>query len=573
MTVTTPLQEKTAPNAIVLRFRDVVEPYGFAVVIVASLAIAVYLRIWLLGFSGLNSDEATVGLNARQILHGHFSTFFWGQDYGGVEPYLVAVMFLLFGSSTLVLNATPAVLALLACVVVWRIGRRLFAPAAAVVAATLSFIWPESSVWNSTKEYGFHQVGVLLGLLVVLISVRIIQTAKSNGNDPVRDWMLLGLTAGLGWWATPETLYFTIPSAVFVVLSLRAHGSVEIVKRVIVCLSAVIVGALPWIIASIRDGFATLSTGLPSPVPYSTRLSTFFTHVFPMIMGLRIEGVGQWEVSPGTGQILVVLIGAALVAAMIVLTFRVPDARCLVACLVIYPFLYAAFPTSSFWNDGRYGIALAPIASLVGVGALWQIARPRVARWLSAGILAAALASTVVAVDAGYGGFSKVTTLSGWRANAVPTVTLLGSRLQSLGIRDVYAGYWIAYDLAFLSGGQIAVNPVVLDRNQAESDAVDKASDVAWVFVPPADISQVGGVQTPDLNPGELAEATLASRLTANGIPFRTDQIGPFELVIPRRNVVPEKLLGPPPGVRGTGAARSPERPKTGRTRSPVQER
>ncbi len=546
MTVTTPLQEESAPNAIVLRLRDIVETYGFAILIVASLAIAVYLRIWLLGYSGLNSDEATVGLNARQILHGHFSTFFWGQDYGGVEPYVVAVMFLLFGSSSFVLNATPALLALLACMVVWRIGLRLFAPAAAVVAATLSFIWPESNVWNSTKEYGFHQVGLLLGLLVVWISVRIIQTARSNGKDLVRDWMLLGLTMGLGWWATPETLYFTLPSAVFVVLSLRAHASVEIVKRVIVCLCAGIVGALPWIIASVRDGFATLSTGVPSsPAPYSTRLSIFFTHVFPMIMGLRIEGVGQWEVSPRTGEILVIFVGAALVAAMIVLTLRVPDARLLVGSLVIYPFLYAAFPTSSFWNDGRYGIALAPIAALVGVGALWQIARPRVARWLSAGILAAALVSTVVAVDAGYGGFSKVTTLSGWRANSVPTVTLLGSRLRSLGIQDVYAGYWIAYDLAFLSGGQISVDPVVSDRNQAESDAVDKASDVAWVFVPPAEISQVGGVQTPDLNPDELAEPTLASRLAAKGIPFRIDQIGPFQLVLPRRNVSPEKLLGP----------------------------
>jgi hypothetical protein len=218
---------------------------------------------------------------------------------------------------------------------------------------------------------------------------------------------------------------------------------------------------------------------------------------------------------------------------MVVVAITVPDARLLVGSLALYPFLYAAFPTSSFWNDGRYGIGLGPIAALVAVGALWQIVPRGIARWVSVGILSAALLSTVIAEDAGAGGFSKLATLTGWRANSVPTVTLLSHRLQALGIRDVYAGYWIAYDLAFLSGGSIAVNPLVFDRNQADSHEVANARDVAWVFVPPKQVGMLADqVQSGDLNPDELTEATVAARLTAKRIPFRTERVGPFQLIL-----------------------------------------
>ncbi len=524
-----------------------VERYGLMVMIAVGLAVALYLRLWLLGHAGLNSDEAAVGLNALQIRHGHFSAFVWSQTYGGVEPYLVALMFAVFGSSAFVLNATPVLLAVVAATVVWRIGLRLFPAAAAMTAATLTFVWPESSLWNSTKEYGYHEIGLVLGLLVIWEAVRIVQAAKFDGKDVVRDWVLLGLAIGVGWWATPETLYFTLPAVVVVAFSLRVHGGRAIGTRVLAVVTGAVVGALPWIVASLRVGLSAFGAKTPSPVPYLTRLSTFFTHVLPMLLGLRIEGAGQWEVTPVAGGLLVALLLAGLVAAMITVALRVPDARVLVGSLVIFPFLYAAFPTSWFWNDGRYGIALAPIASLVGIGALWQVARARVARWITVAILAAVVASTVVAVDAGYGGFSNVSRLSDWRANPNSAVTALSAKLQALGIRDVYAGYWVAYDLAFVSAGRIEVAPIVNDRDPAESKAVAGAARVGWVFVPAAHVGEVAGQvgSTTGLDPVVVDEQTLASWMTANGIRFRTTTVGPFLLVLPDKNTWPQGLLGP----------------------------
>src|SRR5580692_9827222 len=66
-----------------------------AAVLVAAGAAVLYgalLRAWLLTHLPLWGDEAIVGLQARAIGSGHFSAFYWGQHYGGLEPYVVAAV-------------------------------------------------------------------------------------------------------------------------------------------------------------------------------------------------------------------------------------------------------------------------------------------------------------------------------------------------------------------------------------------------------------------------------------------------------------------------------------------------
>ena len=169
----------------------------------AVFLVGLLLRLWILWNAPLNADEATAGLVAHQIIHGHTYAFYWGQRYGGVETYFTALNFLIFGQSPFVLNATPAILALVASVLVWRIGIRLFDPAPAVVAAVLSWIWCESSLWNSTRATGFHEVALVLGLILLLQSLRIVQRARHQGSDLLKDWAILGTAGGLGFWASP----------------------------------------------------------------------------------------------------------------------------------------------------------------------------------------------------------------------------------------------------------------------------------------------------------------------------------------------------------------------------------
>ena len=52
------------------------------VLIAAAVVVGLVLRLWLIFHSPLTSDEAVVGLVAQGMLHGHFTTFFWGQQTG-----------------------------------------------------------------------------------------------------------------------------------------------------------------------------------------------------------------------------------------------------------------------------------------------------------------------------------------------------------------------------------------------------------------------------------------------------------------------------------------------------------
>ena len=95
-------------------------PGEIAVLVAAGLAVVygVLLHVWLLVHLPIWGDEAIVGIMARAIDSGHFSAFYWGQHYGGLEPYLVAQGLKIGGGGEPALNATPAVLAAIAAVLV-----------------------------------------------------------------------------------------------------------------------------------------------------------------------------------------------------------------------------------------------------------------------------------------------------------------------------------------------------------------------------------------------------------------------------------------------------------------------
>ena len=285
------------------------------VLLVALVVGGLLLRLWILGNAPLNSDEATAGLVAHEIARGHFFAFYWGQSYGGVEPYVLALSFRVAGQSPLTLNGTPVVLALIGSVLVWRIGLHLFPRPAALVAAVLSWIWSESTLWNSTKEYGFHQVCDVLGLIVLLQAVRIVVAARTAHGDRLSDWFFLGGAIGLGYWASPEIVYFALPGTVVVLVALRHRAGGGIARRLVAMGAAAVIGATPAIWAAATGH----GTAIPSsPATYLSRLGTFFSHVLPMILGLRIEGAGAWELGDRFGPVayalVLVVVGAAAVA-------------------------------------------------------------------------------------------------------------------------------------------------------------------------------------------------------------------------------------------------------------------
>lgn len=565
--------------------------------IAAVVLVGLFLRIWILGREPWSSPTAIPGLMAQQILHGHFYAFYWGQNYGGVEPYVAAVMFALFGQSNFTLELTPIVLDAIAAVLVWRIGRRLFEPRAGVGAALLFWIWPEAYIFDSTLEYGFRFVTLVCGLAVMLIAIRIAQR-----SEPVRwprsissatveapsqsavvrrlDWTALGLFAGIGWWGSPEVTYYLVPAVVF--LGWRLFKRRIDFRPGLLALAVVgaVVGALPWLWANAHSRLGSLRhvQGKTSG-SYVNHLSTLFTHVFPIVLGLRLtanyDNVRQVFV-PGSGGFLVgtngpiwaTVIGeiayAAVVVAVlawIVVLLRRKQALVLVGAALLFPFLYASSPFAFDWQDGRYGLFLAPIVSLLVVSgayaAFQRWGKPRLAIPLT---IVAALTLTLLAA-AQLSPFTPVSSSASrtgwlsWSADPNPGPVRLVSSLEAAHIDHVWAGYYVAVMLDWESRGVITASNVRYGFSPSYS-AVATAKAPAWLFAEPGSARSAGSAldTEPDLlNPacviptsgtcqGPLDPGSFEAFLAQQGIAYRVVPIGPMVAVQPARPI-PQTVL------------------------------
>ncbi len=524
----------------------------WAVVVAGGLvALGVFLRVWLVSNTGVNSDEAVVGLMARQIQHGHFTTFFWGQAYGGVEPYVVAVAFGIFGFHAWLVEAVPAVLTAGGCVVLWRLASRVFSPAVGLVAASLAWAWPESNVRDSVQEYGFRGVVFLCGMTVLLCTVRVLAR-----EDRRRTWALLGVATGVGWWASPEVLYFLAPAALGLAWAMaRRPGRPwrTVAADWGVGIGGAVLGALPWLYTNATSHWPSLHVGTYfTGGTYGGRLGTFLTKTLPITLGVRTIASGSW-LGRGAGPVLYGVVAIVVVLSAAVVAAKVPRARLLVAFLAVFPFLYAAQPTT-YWRDGRFAVYFAPVVAAVVFGAIGDVAaRPRAAsppaRFAGAGLGAFAL---VAASAAAVSSVQSLMLTTDFRARPVA----LGDQgvesapqavvrdLETRRITHVYAQYWVAYVVDLLSDGAVTATPPDAIRSRDLFEQVARSPRAAWLFTGPT--AHDGRVLTASLssaaNPYSLTPAAFTGTLDRRGVRSTTDAVGPMVAVLPSQQVTPQGL-------------------------------
>jgi hypothetical protein len=530
---------------------------------VVAVAYGVLLRLWLLAHLPLFGDEAVVGLMARGIDAGHFSALYWGQQYGGLEPYVAAAVLPVGGGGATALNATAALLGALSAVLVgvitFAVGRnRLLAFAAACVA----WVWPFAVVWGSVRELGVHFAALCCGLAAVACCVR-----AYRGRAGHATFGALGLFLGLGWWASPEILYFALPCLVLLCgwwwnASRARFVDVQSdqprpTRGTSLCLAAAgfFVGSLPWWYANAHSGFASLRPGvLPDSngSTFGTRLSVFFHDMLPMQLGARTVLSGSWVGGAVVGKtifaFLLVLVGAA-VGRAVWLSARRPHELAplaLAAGVVTFPFLYAAAPNTGFWIDGRYGVYLPSlIAALFGSvlavrrGETFPVPRGVSARAATPGVLVSAafgvLGATCLTVGAAHAAGIPASTsfFSGWQDPNAPMQQVVDA-MRSHHIAAAYGDYWTAYDLDFLGGGQPVVSPSMLDVNRSAAIAAQVASseDPAWLFFAPGQAA-AAAFSNPQPGPGPYTEASFEALLRQRGIPFQVVKLGVLDAVVP----------------------------------------
>ena len=76
----------------------------------------------------------------------------------------------------------------------------------AALAAALLWVWPPFFVYWTTKERGFYGVGLVCGLAVLWLALRL------RERDSRLDAALLGFAFGFGVWATQQSLLLSVPA-------------------------------------------------------------------------------------------------------------------------------------------------------------------------------------------------------------------------------------------------------------------------------------------------------------------------------------------------------------------------
>jgi hypothetical protein len=529
--------------------------------VAACVVVGAALRAWYLFHHPITSDEAIAGLMAQQALHGHFSAFYWGQSYGGVEPYLIAFQYRVFGFTPSLLGGVATVLAIGSGLVTWRIARRLVSDGAlAALAGAIAWAIPASALSSSTYEWGFRGVALLCGLLLVLLSLRV-----ADGHPRSGDFVALGLVAGVGWWSSPEIVYFVLPAIVLLVQSFRADIAAakgpRWVRLLLIGVAAACIGALPWLWANLRSGFASFNqTSYVHEPGFTERLRLFFHYSVGMLFSLRATFSGDWLLwRPLSVALLIVVVGSLAVAVVLCLR-RGGRSLAIALAVVAFPLLVAYSPASWYWQDGRYVGYVVPLYVLVlvlGCADLGRRLRPgrterdggtrTLGRMLACGLATVLVVLTVT--NFAVFGNPHLSFFANWGDPNRPTQDSM-AKLESAGVRDGYADYWVAYRLDFLSGGKLQLTVVDTDPDRwaALNRRVVAAKRPAWIFVP---VNATALGQFNDnlqiVGPADISETQFLADLHRLGIGYRTVNAGLVRAVIPDRAVAP-RSVGVPVG-------------------------
>jgi hypothetical protein len=534
-------------------FRLTADTVGL-VALAAAFTYGLVQRLWILGHTPLFGDEAVAGLMARRIAAGHFSAFYWGQTYGGVEPLVTALLFRLGGSGTTTLNLTPTLLTALAAVfvaaIVWTAGgRRRPALAAGIVV----WVSPYAVVWNSVREVGFRYAALSCGLAALFCAVRLQRRRAGPWG-----FAALGLALGIGWWASPEIVYFIPPCVVLLKGWWRTSGGADegeaqktraerLARAAAPTAGGALLGSIPWWYANIQSGFASLhvpaSQGTGG-LGYGVRFSVFFHYMLPTQLGLRVVPGAAWVGGTHLGHLLFALAVAVVAACLLraVWLFRRDAAAltplALAAGVVAFPFIYAAVPASAYWVDGRYGLFLpfliVPLVILCSSSTHIRM-RPASRAGAGVGLIGITMLTLGAAHTAGIPAPQAL--FSGWGNPDAPMHHVV-DEMAAHHLDFAYGDYWTSYDLEFIGQGRVNVSPTTMDVMRLSSllAQVRASPDPAWLFFAPGQ-NAAAVFSNPQAGPGPYDEASFEALLSGRGIHFRVVHLGVLDAVVPAHRV------------------------------------
>lgn len=424
----------------------------------AIIGIGLLLRVWLatLPLGGFDGDEATTGLMARAILHGHFYVYMAGQDYNGaLEQYLQAVVWAIAPQNIWTLRAVDFGLYVVTAVLTYRVARVYFTVTWKRLAALAFFcLGPYFNVWKGIHSHGSYSIGQVIGVGSLLAAANVSRRPQRQAGQA----FALGLMVGLSYWLSWTTFIVVLPAALW-----AAPTLVNRMRLMGLAILGALIGAAPAIGYAVARGRLP---GLGGPQPQRTVPQRLYNFVEPIAR--EFLGVGYRYGKPGlptaVQQAALLLVGLVIVVCAARVLRGVIAGHSLMprhtappaAALLYIPFAAAiAFAGSRYaWWTGepRYLFVAYPVLALSVPAVLGRHLRSAITSWI---LVSLSLTSTMTTV---------MTHADDGPPNEEACLTRVATDLEARGITRVYSDYWTGMPLQMVAGNRLTVAPVAGGR-------------------------------------------------------------------------------------------------------------
>lgn len=252
---------------------------AFALAGVLALGGALRLALAARGWPYANSDEATTGLMAYDILHrGAHPAFTYGIHHvGAFGAYLAAPVFLLLGPTNFALHAATTLQTLAFLLALYLLARAVFSRGTALVSIALLALGPEQTLAWTMRAGHYAQDVPLFGALLLWMVVSRVARGRAQGSRLALD-AAIGLTAGLGIWCSLLFSPFALAAALVLGIEARRRSLVrrQLLRELAIVTTGALVGMASFLAAAVTSGGAVFREALaasstagsgPSPGP------------------------------------------------------------------------------------------------------------------------------------------------------------------------------------------------------------------------------------------------------------------------------------------------------------------
>jgi hypothetical protein len=432
-----------------------------AVVSLALIALAVRLFVGMQ--EALDADEATEGITALGILHGHLVLMESdGRYLGALDSYLMAPFLAVLGPTLLGVRAAQAFLGALYVGLMFALGRQaLRSNRAGLIVAGIAIVFPLYAVTFGTRARTYGLLLVLETLLLLLW----IRLAWPSVRPRAAAWAVVGLVAGIALWTH---LLLALPSAVGVLAVLargRANGWRPTWRGLAVAAFASVIGFVPWLIYNLAISPLGSLRHLYSPAAaYTTSVPTalryLLSNALPIFLGTQADDCGATAMPPVFADLGIALLAVAVLwlrRRSLVSVFRgrfqelePADAVLAMAPLALFTVTVGFF--NALYCEPRY---LMPLAVPLVFAAGLVLSSPWALRSVYIGLLAAWLA---LEVSIGRNLAAPRTDLPVTSQMAArPDIAAAAEQVAATRPEAVWAQYWLARPVQFYAGDRFVM--------------------------------------------------------------------------------------------------------------------